>query len=355
MRLHPVILAGGRGERFWPLSRRRRPKQLLPLLSERPMLADTLDRLAPLASPSAAWILTARDLAPAVRRVVPDVPARQVIGEPQGKNTAPAIALASWWLRDAGPDAAAVVLPSDHRIEPAAALRQDLEEAARIALESRAIVVLGIPPTRPETGYGYIEAGDAAASGSRARRVAAFREKPDRETAGRYLRAGHLWNAGMFVFAPDVMLGEIRTHAPAIVAALEGMPEAGAPGVEAALERYYAAVPSISIDYAVMERTRNALVLPARFAWDDLGSWAALGEVGEADGSGNAVRGRALLVDSAGTVVFADQGLVAAVGVRDLVIVRTGDVTLVCPRERAQDVRALVERIKGEPDASSLL
>jgi len=170
----------------------------------------------------------------------------------------------------------------------------------------------------------------------------------------RYVASGHLWNAGMFVFTPEVMLKEIRAHAPQIASALEGMPRPGESGAEQALERYYAAVPSISIDYSVMERTRNALVLPARFGWDDLGSWAALGGAAE-DASGNTVRGRALLEDVAGSVVFADEGIVAAVGVRDLVIVRTGDVTLVCPRERAQDVRALVERLRREADGSALL
>jgi len=354
MRLHPVILAGGRGERFWPLSRRARPKQLLPLLSERPMIADTLARLTPLAKPADAWVITARDLAPAIRAAVPDVLARQVIGEPTGKNTAPAVALAAWWLRGQGPNAVVAVLPSDHRIEPADALRRDLEEAAGVALERRAIVVLGVPPTHPETGYGYIETGEPVAPGSRARRVAAFREKPDRDTAARYVAAGHLWNAGMFLFSPEVMLEEIRAHAPEIGAALEGMPDPAAPDLERALERYYAAVPSISIDYAVMERTRNALVLPARFVWDDLGSWAALAG-SDRNQAGNTVRGRALLEDVAGSVVFAEDGLVAALGVRDLVIVRTRDVTLVCPRERAQEVRALVDRARRESDASKLL
>jgi len=351
MRLYPVILAGGRGERFWPLSRRARPKQLLPLLSERSMLADTLARLD--VPPSDAWILTARDLAPAVRAAVPEVPELQVVGEPVGKNTAPAIALASWWLHGSGADAVAVVLPSDHKIEPADAFREDVEEAAQTALERSAIVVIGVPATRPETGYGYIEMGEPVGSRSRARRVAAFREKPDRQTAARYVAAGNLWNAGMFVFTPEVMLKEIRAHAPEIASALEGMPEPGQSGAGKALERYYATVPSISIDYAVMERTHNALVLPARFGWDDLGSWAALG--GAQDAAGNTVRGRALLEDVAGSVVFSDEGLVAAVGVRDLVIVRTGDVTLVCPRERAQDVRTLVERLRREADGSALL
>jgi len=356
MRFHPVILAGGRGERFWPLSRRARPKQLLPLLSDRPMVADTLERLRGLASPKDAWIITSRELRTAVRAAVPSVPRERVIGEPVGKNTAPAVALAAWWLRGMGADAVAVILPSDHRVEPASRFREDLAAAGRVALERRAIVVLGIPPTRPDTGYGYIEAGDPVAAGSEFRGVVAFREKPDAETAVRYVEDGrHLWNAGIFVFAPEVMLEEIRTHAPDIAALLSDLPERPGRGTDAALERYYAAAPWISIDYAVMERTRRAVVARAGFAWDDLGSWAALESQGAKDAHGNVVHGRALLEDSSGVIAYSDGGLVAGIGVKDLVIVHTGDVTLVCPRDRAQEVRALVERIKKEKDADALL
>lgn len=355
MRLHPVILAGGRGERFWPLSRRRRPKQLLPLLSDRPMLSDTIARLDGAALPSDTFLLTARDLVGAVREAAGRVPHHHVLGEPMGKNTAPAVALAAWWLRNAGADAVVAVLPSDHRIETAERFREELIRAGEIALARRAIVTFGVPPTRPETGYGYIEIGDAIAPGSPFHAVAAFREKPDAATAGRYVADGrHLWNAGMFLFPPAVMLEEVAAHAPEIAALLPDLPERPAEDV-AALERYYRAAPSISIDVAVMERSRRALVARAGFAWDDLGSWAALGESGSADARGNVVRGRAVLLDTDGVVAFDDGGLIAAVGVKDLVIVRTGDVTLVIPRDRAQEVRSIVDRLKREPDADALL
>ena len=338
MRLHPVILAGGRGERFWPLSRRARPKQLLPLLSDRPMVADTLERLRGLADPKDAWIITSRDLRAAIRAAVPSV------------------ALAAWWLRGLGPDVVAAVLPSDHRVEPAALFREELAAAAKAALDRRAIVVIGVPPTRPDTGLGYIEAGEPVAAGSAFREVVAFREKPDAPTAARYLEDGrHLWNAGIFVFAPEVMLEEIRLYAPDIAALLSDLPDRPGRGTDAALERYYAAAPSISIDYAVMERTRRAVVARAGFAWDDLGSWAALETQGTKDANGNVVRGRAFLHDSTGVIAFSDGGLVAGIGIKDLVIVHTGDVTLVCPRDRAQEVRALVERIKKEKDGDALL
>lgn len=355
MRVIPVILAGGRGERFWPLSRRNRPKQLLSLLSERSMLADSIDRLTGLASPGDTWVITARDLLGAVRAAVPAVPREQVVGEPMGKNTAPAVALAAWWLRRFGADTVAAILPSDHRIEPASRLREDLEAAARAALERRAIVVLGIPPTRPDTGYGYIEVGRQAA-GSSLHEVAAFREKPDAATAARYVADGkHVWNAGIFLFPPSVMLEEIRQHAPALAGLLDSLPDRPGPGVDAALEAFYAAAPSISIDYAVMEHTKRAIVMRAGFAWDDLGSWAALAEPGTEDADGNFIRGRALLHDSTGVIAFSDDGLVAGVGIHDLVIVRTGDVTLVCPRGRSQEVRAIVERLKHEKDGDALL
>jgi mannose-1-phosphate guanylyltransferase len=273
MRVVPVVLAGGRGERFWPLSRRQRPKQLLPLLSDRSMLADTLARLDGLAAPADAWVITARDLEGAVREVVPRVPHAHVVGEPVGRNTAPAIAVASWWLRKAGDDVAIAVLPSDHRIEPAERLRADLERAARVALERRVIVTFGIPPTRPETGYGYIQRGAAIEGAPGFHAVAAFREKPDAATAARYASDGqHLWNAGMFVFAPAVMLEELHEHAPDVAAPLAELPDRPREGDEGALERYYGSVPSISIDYAVMERSRRAVVTAATFAWDDLGS-----------------------------------------------------------------------------------
>jgi len=320
------------------------------------MLSDTVDRLSGLARPRDMFVITASDLVGAVREAAPQIPHHHVVGEPIGKNTAPAIALAAWWLREAGDDAIAVVLPSDHRIEPAERYRAELEAAAWIALERRAIVTFGIPPTRPETGYGYIEVGEPIEPGSSVHTVTAFREKPDAATAAGYLSGGrHLWNAGIFVFSPAVMLEEIHEHAPEIAALLPALTERLGDWTEQALERYYESAPSISIDYAVMEKSRRALVARAGFAWDDLGSWAALAEGTARDARGNVARGRAVLIDSDGVVAFADGGMIAALGVKDLVVVRTGDATLVVSRDRVQDVRAVVERLKGEPDGSSFL
>lgn len=356
MRLHAVILAGGRGERFWPLSRRSRPKQFLPLLGERSMLTQTIDRLRGLVAPRDIWIITARDLKPQVEALAPEVPASQVVGEPVGKNTAPAVALAAWWLKAAGSDSILAVLPSDHRVEPAERFREELQRAAEVALRRGAIVTFGVPPTRAETGYGYIESGDPVAAGSPFHAVKAFREKPDRETAARYLADGrHLWNAGMFVFPAGVMLEEIRAHSTDIAALLTQVPERQGEGTAAALERFYGAAPSISIDYAVMERSSRALVARAAFAWDDLGSWGALATPEARDASGNVVRGEAVLHECKDVIAFADGGLVAGVGVENLVIVRTKDVTLVCRRDRAQEVRAIVERLKERKDLDGYL
>jgi mannose-1-phosphate guanylyltransferase/mannose-6-phosphate isomerase len=243
------------------------------------------------------------------------------------------------------------VLPSDHRIEPAARFREEVARAARLALERRVIVTFGIPPTRPETGYGYVEVGASLEGAPEFHAVAAFREKPDAKTAARYLADGkHLWNAGMFVFTPDVMLEELTAHAPQITALLPLLPERPSEGSETALEAFYTAAPSISIDYAVMERSKRAVVARAGFAWDDLGSWAALATPEATDADGNVSRGPVILHESRGVIAFADGGLLATIGVENLIVVRTGDVTLVCARDRAQDVRAIVERLKRRED-----
>ncbi len=321
------------------------------------MLAHTLERVRGLVDPRDAWIVTSRDLKAEAESIAPEVPPAQVIGEPVGRNTAPAMALASWLIQDEGSDSAIAVLPSDHRIEPAERFREELSRAAKTALERQAIVTFGIPPTRPETGYGYIEAGDPIAPGSPFHRVSAFREKPDLATAAKYLSDGrHLWNAGMFVFPPQVLLGEIRAHEPKIAEALERVPRRrAAREIDDAIEGFYRDSPSISIDYAVMERSKKALVARAGFSWDDLGSWEAIGAHGSRDESGNVIRGTVLLHDCKAVTAFADGGLVAAVGVEGLIIVRTKDATLVCRRDRAQDVRAIVELLKARKDLDEFL
>jgi mannose-1-phosphate guanylyltransferase len=356
MRLHAVILAGGRGGGVWALSRRARPKQFLPLLGDRPMLAHTLERIQGLVDPRDLWIVTSRDLKSQAESIAPQVPKRQVIGEPIGRNTAPAMALASWLIQD-GDDSVIAVLPSDHRIEPQDRFREELRRAAETSLSRNAIVTFGVPPTRPETGYGYIETGDPIAPGSPFHRVSAFREKPDAGAAAKYVADGrHLWNAGMFVFPPRLLLEEIRAHEPRISAALEPVPrDLASRGAEKAIEGFYEKAPSISIDYAVMERSKDALVARAGFSWDDLGSWEAIGAPGSRDTHGNVAVGKVLLLDSKDVIAFSEGGLVAGVGLHDLIIVRTADATLVVRRDRAQDVRAIVERLKARSDLDEFL
>ena len=356
MRIHAVILAGGRGERFWPLSRRSRPKQFLPLLGDRSMLRHTLDRIQGLVSPRDQWIITARDLRKEAESLAAGVPPAQIIGEPVGRNTAPAIALASWWLQAAPGDSVILVLPSDHRVEPESRFRDEVSRAAKTALERQAIVTFGVPPTRPETGYGYIESGEPIEPGSVFHKVVAFREKPDAATAESYVSGGgYLWNAGMFVFPPRTMLEEIREHEPRIADLLARIPRKDDLSAMAALEGYYRDAPSISIDYAVMERSSRALVARAGFSWDDLGSWEAIGSQEAKDSRGNVTRGLVLLHDSKNVIAFADGGLVAGVGLEDLVIVRTPDVTLVCRRDHAQEVRAIVEQLKARKELDEYL
>ena len=356
MRIVAVILAGGRGERFWPLSRRSRPKQFLPLVGDRSMLGGTLERLDGLVDPRDCWILTASDLKKEAERLAPGVSPSRIVGEPVGKNTAPAIGLVSWWLQEEGEDVAVAVLPSDHRVEPASRFQKELRQAAQVALARQAIVTFGVPPTRPETGYGYIEQGDALEPGSEFHFVRAFREKPDAATAEGYLAGGrHLWNAGMFVFPPGVMLRELEAHEPRITDLLARVPRHGDVSALAALEQYYEKAPSVSIDYAVMERSERAIVARAEFAWDDLGSWEAMDSKDARDGSGNVVRGEAVLQGCENVIAYADGGLIAGVGLEDLVVVHTGDVTLVCHRDHLQQIRGIVERLKSRKDLGGYL
>jgi mannose-1-phosphate guanylyltransferase/mannose-6-phosphate isomerase len=320
------------------------------------MLAHTLERIRGLVDPRDVWIITAQDLKREAESLAPGVPSTQVIGEPVGKNTAPAIAVAAWWIKEAGTDSVVAVLPSDHRIEPTHRFREELARAAGVALERGAIILFGIPPKRPETGYGYIESGDPIEPGSPFHAVKAFREKPDHETAARYLSDGrHLWNAGMFVFPPATILEEIRAYQPDIAGLLESLPVGPGAGTEDALLRFYGSAPSISMDHAVMERSRKSLVARAGFAWDDLGSWDAIGTPESRDSLGNVVRGTVLLHNCKNVTAFAEGGLVAGVGIEDLVIVRTRDVTLVCRSGRAQEVRAIVEQLKRRKELDEYL
>jgi mannose-1-phosphate guanylyltransferase len=340
-------MAGGSGTRFWPLSRKARPKQFLALATHRPLIVETVDRLKGLASPARTYVVCGPVHARAVRRLIPRLPAANVVVEPIARNTAPAIGLATLHVQARDPDGVLAVLPSDHHVADVPGFRTVLERAAEVAATG-ALVTIGIRPTRPETGYGYIRVGEPI--DDKASRVRAFVEKPDAPTAAGYLSSGeYLWNGGIFVFTARAMRDAIARHLPALDRVLERIaPTVGTSRYAAALRKWFPRAPAISIDYGVMEKAREIAVVPGAFGWSDVGSFAALPEVRPADPSGNVVVGKgAVLVDSAGCVVVGSGRPLGVVGLRDMVVVDSGDAVLVVPRDRSQDVRAVVQALRA--------
>lgn len=352
-------MAGGQGERFWPASRRSLPKQFLPILDGRSPLQETVARLDPLIPLEQTYVVTTEAYAERVREQLPGLPAENLILEPVGRNTAACIALASVVMGERlGPDAIMAVLPADHWVRPVDAFQQVLAGAFQAAREGDWLVTLGIRPSRPETGYGYIRHGSERRffEGTLAHPVEAFVEKPDRERAQRYLADGrYLWNSGIFVWRIRVIREQLRRHLPEIHAPLDALaPQVDTPVFWREVKKVYPRLPAISIDYGVMERAGRILVFPSSFAWDDLGSWPALARVFPTDAAGNLTRGKVVLEDVGGSIIQSGGKLIAALGVRDLVVVETEDAILVCDRGRAQELRRLVGRIAEEGYTSYL-
>lgn len=344
MSLAVLVLAGGSGTRFWPASRRSRPKQLLALEGERSLLRSTVDRLAPLVPPERVWVATTPELAGAVGAELAELDAARLVVEPALRNTAPAIGYALGRMPEEVRSGPVAVLASDHRIGDEESFRATLATAAEIAESRDRILALGVVPRWPETGFGYLELDPGPPGPAGERSVVRFREKPDRTTAEAFLASGrHLWNASMFVFRGDTLLERLARFAPDLWTGLEAIardPEDS--------ERIYSELPSISIDYALMEKLEDLLTLPLDCGWDDLGSWQALAEILPADPDGNRSKGATLAVDARENLLWAEQGAIAVLGVEGLVVVRTADAVLVIPRERAQEVRRLVERLRSD-------
>ncbi len=351
---YPVILAGGRGTRFWPLSRRKRAKQLLALDGKQTMIQQTVARLLPLGPAKRFWVITNDDLRAAILKQLPRLAKAQVIAEPVGRNTAPAIGLAAFLLLRENPKAVIGMFPSDHVIADGERYRATIERGAEIAGAGENIVVLGIKPTRPETGYGYIEAGSAASGGAWC--VRRFTEKPDAAKAAGFVAAGnYFWNSGMFLWSARTLADALREHLPKTAPLLEEIAAAYGSGKFArTFRRLYPRCENISIDYAVLEprsakgeRAGNIFCLPADFGWNDLGSWTALHEHQEGrshPAEGNLISSAGQFVlNSRGTFVHAPGKFVAAVGVADLVVVETPDALLITTRQSAQDVGKVVK------------
>jgi len=355
----PVILAGGSGTRFWPRSRRARAKQVLALQGERTMIQQTLERLQPLASASDVWVITNHWLKDVIAEQLPEIPGSQVLSEPCPRNTAPACALAAFLLEHTAPDTVLGVFPSDQVVANSKRFAEVIGAGVRLAAAGENIVVLGIPPTRPETGYGYIEQGAETSGepGILVKRVKRFREKPDPATAERFLAAGNfVWNGGIFLWSAKTLVAAVREHIPDMAAPLETIAAAfGTPQFEAVFAEEYPKCENISVDYAILERrsakgeTRsNIYCLPADFGWTDLGSWASLHEHLGQDDRDNVMDGETtglFAIQSGGNYVYAPGKTVALLGVDGLVVVETDDALLITTRARSQDVSKLVRAI----------
>ncbi|HEX2778450.1 MAG TPA: sugar phosphate nucleotidyltransferase [Gemmatimonadaceae bacterium] len=333
-----VVLAGGVGSRFWPLSTPERPKQLLPLVDGAPLLRNTLDRLAPLVPAARTLVLTNASLIAPIGELAPELPRENIIAEPRPAGTAAALAFAaSEIVRRAGGDDVMICVHADWSVGVPEEFRRRLAEAADAAAKHRALVTVGIVPTRPDPGFGYIQPGEPV--DGEVRRVARFVEKPTREVAERMVREGYLWNSGIFVWRAGDLLDEIRAHTPEVAPAL-------AAGSD--IDAFFAAAKSISVDVGVLERSKRVLVLPGDFAWDDVGTWAALRRVRQRDALGNAASGDVHVVEARENVVHAEGNTVVLYGVSNLVVITQDGLTVVTTIERAADLKALVEGLPRE-------
>jgi mannose-1-phosphate guanylyltransferase len=344
-----LILAGGRGTRFWPRSRRRCSKQVLKVFGERSLIQATVDRLSPLLPPERLWILTNEHLRPEILRQVPEIPREQILAEPAQRNTAPAIGLAAQLLLARDPEAVMGVFPSDHLIARAARYRNLVRSALRAAAQGR-MVVLGIQPRWAETGYGYMEFPPGTRPGAEPVRVLRFREKPEAAAARRYVAAGRFfWNAGMFFWRADVLLQELRKHLPRCATMLAALPAESERRFAAKLREVFPRCENISIDYAVLERAENVWGIACQdIGWNDVGSWNAVYELSRRDGDGNVAPSGALLHDSRGNFVDAGSKTVALLGVEDLVVVDTPDALLIADRQRSQQVGEIVKLLEKQ-------
>ncbi len=358
MKRYACILAGGRGERFWPMSTLKRPKQVLALASEKPMLREAVDRITDLVPPEQILVITNTSLVEACRSAIPQVPADNVIGEPCGRDTAAACALAGAIVAKRAPDGVLAMLTADHVMRDGNRFREVLRASFDKAEREPVIVTLGIKPDFPSTGFGYIECGEGKTeSGVVFRPAKRFVEKPDRETAERYLETGsYLWNGGMFIWSVRTLQDALKRHVPALAQMAEDiMPSVDAPDFVNALQMAYAPLSRISIDYAVMEKAANIVTAESSFGWLDVGTWAALEKLHEKDATGNTILGLVEAFDSEDNVVISKDRLTALIGVENLVVVHAGDATLICPKHRTEEVKQLVQALSTRGDCDAFL
>lgn len=346
-------MAGGVGTRFWPRSRERSPKQFLEILGQGTMIENTLSRLQPLVDPNNAFVVTNRLQAELLQKLVPSMKKENILAEPIGRNTAACVGLAALWIQRKDPNGIMVVSPADHIVLNSDEFLRILRLAVTVAEQKDALVTIGIKPTHPETGYGYIQSTEEETDRNEFRsqgvyRVKTFAEKPNLETAERFLKSGDFfWNSGIFIWKASGILREIELHLPDLHEQLQDIRKSiGSPNYEQSLEHAYRIIRSISIDYGVMEKAGNVYVVKGDFGWSDVGSWDEVVRLTPADAEGNAMKGKTIVHDSTNNYIDAGNRLVATIGVEDLIIVSTDDAVIVCKKGRSQDVKEVVDFIR---------
>lgn len=350
--MYAVIMAGGRGTRFWPLSREKKPKHLLNITGRQTVIQNTIERIRPLIPQDNMYIITGESHYDEVIRQCSLVPKKNIVAEPMGRNTAPCIGLAALYIKQRDPDAVMVVLPADHVIIEENRFREGLMSAGKMAQRGNHLITIGIEPTEPVTGYGYIEQGDLVTSigGNDIFHVRSFREKPDMKQASEFIDSGRFfWNSGIFVWKVSTILSAIQNLLPDLHQGLETIEKSlGTEEEKEVIREVYERTDSISIDYGVMERVQGILLMKGGFGWNDIGDWNALYDIFEKDQTGNAVRGSIVAVDSSDSLVFSPHKLVVLVGVHDLIVVETEDSLLICHKDRSQDIKKVVEILERE-------
>jgi len=351
--MYVVIMAGGRGTRFWPRSRTTKPKQLLDIVGEQTMIQQTVERVLPIAAQANILIVTHKNQVDALKQQLPDIPPENIIAEPLGRNTAPCICLAAAIIQKKDPEAVMAVLPADHYIGDPSGYCECILKAVQAAKNRHALVTIGIRPDRPETGYGYIEFDqNSGLETEEIYRVVSYHEKPDTEKANQYLsRGNYLWNSGMFVWPVATILQNIERFLPNIYREVTDASGAfGTSGFTAILTQAYEKIESISIDYGVMEKTESVLTFEGDFGWNDIGSWSAIYDISKKDKNGNVLSGDVIPVDSRELFVYNKHKLTAVVGLANVVVVETDDALLICSKDRVQDVRNVVDVLEKRGD-----
>jgi mannose-1-phosphate guanylyltransferase len=352
--MYAVIMAGGKGARFWPRSREKKPKHLLDILSDKTIIQETVERIKPLISPQNVLVVTGKKHAATLIKQLPEIPVQNVIIEPEGKNTAACIGLAALHIRKIVSDDVMVVLPSDHAIADSQRFLDIIKAASKTAFEENGLVTIGIKPTSVQTGFGYIELSDVLKkyNNEAVFRVKSIREKPDYQKAKEFVDHGNFyWNSGMFIWKTSVILQEICRWLPDLHAGLTEIDNAmGTAKEKSTVPRVYKKLASISIDYGVMEKADNVFTLQGDFGWNDVGSWDALWDISPKDTTGNAAlnNSRTILEDAEDSLVYNPHKLTALIGVKDLIVVETKDALLICKKGRSQDVKKIVEKLEAD-------